>query len=167
MVQIGKITSTHGIKGEVKIYSMSDFNRFFVGEKLFVYIKEEKIELTIKRARPQKNQWIVLFDSYDNINDVLKFKDLDVFSLNIKAEELEADDYHYQHLIDKKVYTDQGDYVGLVRAMIEVPQGHIMEVERPNQKHVMIPFVKAFIGDISEDQITIFPIEGLLWELIL
>jgi 16S rRNA processing protein RimM len=31
MVQIGKITSTHGIKGEVKIYSLSDFNRFFVG----------------------------------------------------------------------------------------------------------------------------------------
>ncbi|MFU8792996.1 MAG: ribosome maturation factor RimM [Acholeplasmataceae bacterium] len=162
MVQIGKITSTHGIKGEVKIYSMSDFNRFFVGGKLYVLLNKEKIELTIKRARPQKNQWIVLFDSYDNINDVLKFKDLDIYSDDVKVDELEDDDYHYQSLIDKKVYTDQNIYVGFVSSMIKVPQGHLMEVEKTNQERIMIPFVKAFIGDISEDKIIIFPIEGLL-----
>lgn len=162
MVQIGKITTTHGIKGEVKIYSMSDFSRFFVGEKLYVLFNKEKIELTIKRARPQKNQWIVLFDTYDNINDVLKFKDLDIYSDDVKFDELESDDYHYQSVIDKKVYTDQDVYVGVVISMIEVPQGHLMEVEKPNQARVMIPFVKAFVGDISEDKIIIFPIEGLL-----
>ena len=44
MYQIGKITNTHGIKGEVKIYNLSDFNRFFVGAKIYVMLQGKKVE---------------------------------------------------------------------------------------------------------------------------
>jgi 16S rRNA processing protein RimM len=134
MVQIGKITSTHGIKGEVKIYSNSDFNRFLIGKKVYINLNKIETELIIKRARQQKNIWIVQFESFDNINDVLSFKGLDIYTKENLNESLEDDQYHYQHLIGKKVYTDKGVFVGLVSSMLEVPQGHIMEVEREGQK---------------------------------
>jgi 16S rRNA processing protein RimM len=84
------------------------------------------------------------------------------FVYQYTCKKLEEDDYHYQDLIGKKVYKDDGVLIGKVTSMIEVPQGHLMEVEKTDQKKVLIPFVQAFIGDINQDRIIIHPIEGLL-----
>lgn len=162
MYQIGKITNTHGIKGEVKIYNLSDFNRFLVGAEIYVMIKGKKVNFTIDRVRPQGKMFIVKFQSYDNINDILVYKGLDVFTDEVVTEELEDDDYHYQSLLDKKVYTNTNQYVGIVTGLIPVPQGHLLEILKENDQKAFVPFVKAFILEVSEDKIIIDPIEGLL-----
>ncbi|MBN2300627.1 MAG: 16S rRNA processing protein RimM [Acholeplasmataceae bacterium] len=162
MYQIGKITNTHGIKGEVKIYNLSDFNRFSVGAKIFVMMKDKRVDFEIERVRFQGNLLIVKLKAYDNINDILVFKGLDVYSDHKPEKELETDDFHYQDLLDKAVYTSDDVLVGYVQSMIPVPQGHLLEVEKLDGKKVLIPFVKAFVGDILEDRIMITPIEGLL-----
>ena len=162
MVQIGKVTSTHGIKGEVKIYSQSDFNRFFAGQQLILKNQTETLHLTIEKARFHKNQWIVLFKGYNNINDVLNMINSLVFIEDIDLESLDEDDYHYQQLIGKDVFTNQGEHVGKIIHMIEVPQGHLMEIERTSGKKTLIPFVKAFVGDIDSEKVIIKPIEGML-----
>lgn len=162
MYQIGKITNSHGIKGEVKIYNLSDFNRFLIGNEIFVMLKGNRINFTIERVRPQGNLLIVKFKSYDNINDILVYKGLDVYAEEIAENELEEDDFHYQSLLHKKVYTNKDEYVGIVFSLIPVPQGHLLEIEKENGKKVMIPFVKAFVSDVLDDKIIITPIEGLL-----
>lgn len=162
MYQIGKITNSHGIKGEVKIYNLSDFNRFLVGAEVYVMIKGNKKTFTIERVRPQGNMLIVKFKSYDNINDILAYKGLDVYTDEKPKDLMDSDDYHYQDLIEKKVYTDQNELVGSVISMIPVPQGHLLEIEKPDGKKVLVPFVKVFVTDVKEDMIIIKPIEGLL-----
>ncbi|MBU1093305.1 MAG: ribosome maturation factor RimM [Firmicutes bacterium] len=162
MYQIGKITNSHGIKGEVKIYNLSDFKRFVVGGPIFVMMKEKRVDFTIERVRPQGNILIVKFKSYDNINDILVYKGLDVYADEIVEEELEEDDFHYQSLLNKDVYTNTNDFVGTVCSLIPVPQGHLLEIEKQNGKKVLVPFVKAFIEDVLDDKIIINPIEGLL-----
>lgn len=162
MIQVGQITSTHGIKGEVKIYSSSDFNRFFVGQTLFINIKDTWTPFEIKTSRMHKNLHIVSFNGYDNINHILHLIKSDVYIKDASNLDLGEDDYHYQSLIGKKVITKDQNIVGTVTSMIEVPQGHLMEIENTEGKRKLIPFVKAFIGEIDEDSITVFPIEGLL-----
>ncbi|PKK99513.1 MAG: 16S rRNA processing protein RimM [Tenericutes bacterium HGW-Tenericutes-2] len=162
MYQIGKITNTHGIKGEVKIYNLSDFNRFFVKAEVYVLIQGKKKFFTIERVRKQANLLIVKFKGYDDINDILAYKGLEVYSDASVTKELEDDDYHYESLLDKDVYTDQNVYVGRVIHLIPVPQGHLLEIERENGKKVMIPFIKVFVSQVLEDRIIITPIEGLL-----
>ena len=162
MYRIGKITNTHGIKGEVKIYSLSDFDRFLVGKELIVVIKDQKHRFKIQTVRSHKTILIVKFESYDNINDILFLKGHDVFSEEDVEDQLDDDDFHYEDIIGKKVVTDLLEAVGIASALIEVPQGHLLEVEKPNGKKALIPFRKEFIGDIDEDKIIIKPIEGLL-----
>ncbi|MDO9630046.1 MAG: ribosome maturation factor RimM [Acholeplasmataceae bacterium] len=162
MYQIGKITNTHGIKGEVKIYNLSDFNRFFVNAEVYVLIQGKKKQFIIERARSQGNLFIVKFKGYDNINDILVYKGLEVYSDAEVTKQLEKDDYHYQSLLEKDVYTDLGVFVGKVTHMIPVPQGHLLEIEKENGKKVMIPFIKIFVSEVLEDRIIITPIEGLL-----
>lgn len=162
MYHIGKITNTHGIRGEVKIYNLSDFNRFFIDQEIYVFINKEKHYLTIERVRPQGNLLIVKFKAYDNINDILYLKGLDVYSDDDVSDQLEEDDYHYETLIDSLVYLDDQTYVGKVISLIEVPQGHLLEIEKTDGKKVLVPFVDEFIRSIEDGKMIIAPIEGLL-----
>jgi len=74
--------------------------------------------------------------------------------------QLADDEFLFADLIGKKVL-DKGRTVGHVTAVIPVPQGHLLEI-KDDEKKVLIPFVKAFIGPITDDSIVIYPIEGML-----
>ncbi len=162
MYLIGNITNSHGIRGEVKIYNYSDFNRFFIGATLFVMIKGVKKTFEIERVRPQGNLFIVKFKGYDNINDILPYKGMDVFSDHDVNDQLEEDDFHYQDLVDKKVFDTEGNQIGMVISIIPVPQGHLLEIQKPDGKKAMVPFVEAFVVSVENDKIIIQTIEGLI-----
>lgn len=162
MYLIGNITNSHGIRGEVKIYNYSDFNRFFIGATLFVMIKGVKKTFEIERVRPQGNLFIVKFKGYDNINDILPYKGMDVFSDHDVNDQLEEDDFHYQDLVDKKVFDTEGNQIGMVVSIIPVPQGHLLEIQKPDGKKAMVPFVEAFVVSVENDKIIIQTIEGLI-----
>ena len=162
MYLIGNIANTHGIKGEVKIYNLSDFNRFLVSAKIYVLIQGQKKFFTIERVRPQGNLFVVKFKGIENINDVLAYKGMDVFSDEDVTKQLEKDDYHYTALLDKDVYTVEGVLVGKVISLIPVPQGHLLEIEETNGKKALVPFVEAFVKEVLSDRIIMLPIEGLL-----
>ena len=68
-VYVGKIVSTHGIKGEIRILSDFDYKEkvFKVGNKLII----ENQDYTIKSYRKHKNYDMVTLNNYNNINDVL------------------------------------------------------------------------------------------------
>ncbi len=158
---VGKITNTHGIIGEVRVTNMSDFERFGPGSSVYVIENGVSQSFVIARARPHKQQLIVKFEGYDNINDVLFLKGKELYASGRREEDLEADDFRYDDLIGKKAVTKDGEEIGIVTALIEVPQGHLLEVMN-GAKKTLIPFVKAFIGDVNDEQVIIHPIEGLL-----
>ncbi len=162
MYLIGNITNSHGIRGEVKIYNYSDFNRFFVGATLIVMIKGVKKTFEIERVRPQGNLFVVKFKGYDNINDILPFKGMDVFSEHDVHDQLDEDDFHYEDLVGKFVYDTEGQKIGQVISVIPVPQGHLLEIEKTDGKKALVPFVEAFVQSVEKDRIVIQTIEGLL-----
>jgi 16S rRNA processing protein RimM len=160
MYQIGKITNTHGIKGEVKIYNLSDFNRFFVGNEVYVVMKGKKTVFLIERVRPQGTVLIVKFKGFEDINQILPYKG--EFLYSDEKPELEDDDYHYDDLLDKDCYDESGNHLGKITSLIPVPQGHLLEIEKLNGKKALIPFVSEFVIDVDDEKVIIRPIEGLL-----
>jgi 16S rRNA processing protein RimM len=159
---IGKITNTHGIRGEVKIYNLSDFDRFLLGSCLYVMFQGKKTELIIETVRKHKNLLIVKFKSYDHINQIEHLKGQDLYTDDDVFDQMETDDFHYNQLIGKPVFTDDKIKVGLVMSVIEVPQGHLLEIEKIDGKKVLVPFIEAFIAEVNDESIIITPIEGLL-----
>lgn len=162
MYEIGIITTTHGIKGELKVKELSDFDRFQKGEQFFIIYNDEKLSLTVESVRSHKQSLIIKFKEYNNINDVLVFKDLIIYSNN--QGELLEDEYYFQDLIDLKVYTDDDNmYLGIVTEVIELPHGHLLEVWNEDKK-ILIPFEEVFIKSVLEDKIIVSLIEGLIWK---
>ena len=161
MYIVGKIVNTHGIKGEVKIINLSDFNRFSIG-KVVLYEENKKYkELIIESVREHKGCLLVTFKGINNINNILFLKGKDIYS-ETKENVVEDDSYYYDELIGKQVYTEKGLLVGKVISLLEVPQGHILEIQTDSKK-ALVPFRKEFVSEVS-DKIVIIPIEGLLWK---
>lgn len=104
-VYLGKITSTHGIKGEVRILSTFDKKELVFKEGFSLYIGSNKEMKVINTYRIHKNYDMVTFKGINDINDVLKYKGLKVY---IKRSDLnlQNNDYLIDDLIGLKVICD-------------------------------------------------------------
>lgn len=157
--EIGRIANTHGLKGEIKVKSDSDFNRFIVGKNIYVLKNDERIEFSIKSVRQSNQGLIVKFDGIDDINNIEHLKGQSLFT--DEAPELGEDEYHFQDLIGLKVFNKDLIEIGVVEDILDVPQGQIIKV-KTESKMVMIPFVSAFVKEVTDEAIYIEEIEGLL-----
>lgn len=160
MYEIGIIATTHGIKGEVRINSLSDFDRFNKGDVVFIVKNDEKITLNIEQSRSHKNQLIVKFKEFNNINEVLDFRGLTVYSL--ERGKLKENEFYHDDLFDLKAYTIDGEYIGVVKDVLRLPHGDLLEIYSDENKKILIPFVDEFIVSIDSEKVIIKPIEGLL-----
>lgn len=161
---VGKIVTTHGIKGEVKVkVETDDDSRFDVNNHLYVGIDDKHIneQIVIDSSRYQKDMILLSFNNIKNINDVQKYVGLSLF---VDIDEVREDgEIYYDDLIDSKVFVN-GEEVGEVIDVMEVPQGEILRIKKKNGKIALVPFVDEFIEnvDIDKKEIIINPIEGLL-----
>ncbi len=159
-IKIGVIVNTFGIKGELKIYPNTDFDRFSSGNSIYVKLNNEYVKEKIEKSRFNKNLYYCLFTGYSNINEVLKYKGCDCYILKEDQEPLNENEYYYGDLLGLKVYNQNGVYKGVVDQIREVPQGEILEV-MTEKGMKMVPFHDAFIKEITKDKIIVEEIEGL------
>ena len=74
LLKVGVITTTHGVRGEVKVFPTTDAERFMELEYVILDTGREKRELTIQNVKFFKNLVILKFEGIDNINDIEKYK---------------------------------------------------------------------------------------------
>ena len=144
-VYIGKIVSTHGIKGELKILSDFDYKDkvFVVGKKLIIDDKEYEI----KSYRVHKNFDMVILDDYTDINEVLFLLKKDVYvskdSLDFNNDEILDED-----LITYKVLTNTGK-IGIIKEIFKASETNKI-IRVLFDKEVLIPY--NFIKKIDKDK---------------
>lgn len=157
-IYVGKIASTHGIKGEIKIISDFDFKDkvFVVGKKIIVDHKEYEI----KSYRHHKNFEMVTLDDYKDINEVLFLMKKKVF---ISDVELNLGDSQVldEDLINYQVLTKDGK-CGIIKEIFQAAPGNkILRVMF--EKEVLIPMASPMIKKISKDkkEVIVELIEGM------
>ena len=151
-LNIGKIVNTHGIKGEVRILSsFSDKSIFKPGNIL--YINNDALEITSYRVH--KNYDMVTFKGINDINEVLKYKGMDVL---IKRDDI--DNFIIEDLIGYDVYTDK--LVGKIDRLIANIKYVILVLDNGS----MIPYIDNFIEKVDNDNKIVYvkEIEGLINE---
>lgn len=157
---IGKITGTFGIKGELKIYSESDFKdfRFRVGAKLILKKARLEKEVTVSSMRYNQKFLLITVDNLNNINDVIDLVGLDIYTT--EEPPLDDDEFYVDDLINLKVFNEKGEYLGIVNDVISIPSNDILEVLNDEQK-LLIPYIDDFIVSIDDEKIVINELEGL------
>ncbi|QQY80755.1 16S rRNA processing protein RimM [Keratinibaculum paraultunense] len=162
--QVGKIINTHGVKGEVKIYPLTDdIYRFNKLKK--VYLGKNKVKLEIENVRYHKGLVIIKFKGIDNINEIISFKDDFIYVDEEDRIKLPEDKYFIYDVIGCVVYNHEGEKIGLISDVIQSASNDVYVVKDYNlDKEYLIPAIKEFIIhiDVDNKNIIIDPIEGMI-----
>ncbi|NLJ78554.1 MAG: 16S rRNA processing protein RimM [Tissierellia bacterium] len=163
-IQVGKIINTHGIKGEVTIYPLTD-DRYRFNDLQIVYLGHDRRRVIVEGARYHKNMVLLKFEEFDNIDDVLPYKGEYLYIDSQDRVILPEDRFFLFDIIGAIVYTVEGKRVGMVSQVIQSTGNDVYVVRNDEMdQEYMIPAVKEFIIsiDIDNRRIVIDPIEGMI-----
>ena len=164
LLQIGTITSTHGIRGEVKVFPMTDDNRRFKKLKeCFIEYKNELMPMTCKSAKFFKNMVILGFEGYDNINDIEKYKQCGLYVDRAHAVQLQKDEFFIADLIGVQVLTEEGKELGTLTEIIPTGANDVYVVTDSHNKELLLPAIKECIKKVDIDNrcITVKLMKGM------
>ena len=163
-IQIGKIITTHGIKGQVKVYPLTyDINRF--SRLKTAYLGDSKVKVKVEEVKYHKNIVILKFEEFNNINEILPYKEYFIYIDEEEKIDLPGDHFFIFDIIDCLVFDTKGEKIGIVTQVIQSASNDVYIVkDNEKNKEYMIPAVREFFVniDIDNKEIVIDPIEGMI-----
>jgi 16S rRNA processing protein RimM len=164
-LRVGVISSTHGVHGEVKVFPTTDDpTRFRDLKQVILDTGKEHKELTITGVKFFKNQVILKFKGYDNINDIEPYKGMDLLIDRADAVPLAENENFIVDLIDMTVITDTGETLGTLVDVMQTGANDVYVVETPQKKEVLLPAIPDCIleVDVEAKKMQVHILEGLL-----
>ena len=150
-IQVGWIQNTHGIKGELKVRSETDFPNihFKKGKKL--YLDDQK-ELLISSSRLQKEMYLLQFVGYQDINLVQDWKGKGLYIDQNDQVHLKKGEYYRHQLIGLSVISENGSLVGTILAVEETLGAQNNLRVKTEKKEVLYPFIPSFIDRVDQEE---------------
>lgn len=169
LLQVGVISSMHGVHGEVKVFpTTSDANRYRTLKEVLLdtgkSMKEsELITLKLKGVKFFKQFVIVKFEGYDNPNDIEKYKGKPIYVTRENAVKLEEDEYFVADLYDIEVFEDNGERLGILVDVIETGSNDVYTIKCEDGSELLLPAIKQCIldVDIENNRMTVHVMDGL------
>lgn len=159
-LEAGKIVTTHGIRGEVKIMPYTDtpellceFDRLFIGK--------DKSELYIERSRTAKNMVIAKIEGVDTVEVAEKYRNKVLF-MHRDDLELDEDTYFIQDLIDMEVQdADSGFVYGKITDVLQNGANDVYVIK--GDREYLVPAIPDVVisTDIDSNIMQIRPLDGL------
>lgn len=150
MLRVGVITTTHGVRGEVKVYpTTDDAERFLELEEIWLDTGKERLPLKIQNVKFFKNMVILKFEGYDDINAVQAWRQKDLLVTREQAVKLQEDEYFIGDLIGLHVEDEEGNALGVLRDVLETGANDVYLVSRPGEKDLMLPAIKECIRKVD------------------
>lgn len=165
MLQVGVITQTHGVRGEVKVFpTTDDVNRFKKLKQVILDTGKETMPLEIRSVKFFKQFVILKFKGIDNINDIEKYKRCSLYVTREHAVALEEDEYFIADMIGMEVCTEDGNIFGTLKDVIETGANDVYVIENAEHGEVLVPAIKECIRsvDIEKGQMMIHLMDGLI-----
>ena len=164
-LQVGIITATHGLKGEVKVYPTTDDpGRFRRLKKVILDNGKVSVDLEIESVKYFKQFVILKFKGLDDIEQVEKYRKASLYVTRDNAVRLKKDEFFIADLIDMKVVIEDGSPLGTLRDVITTGANDVYEVALDEGGTVLIPAIKECILDVDVENavMRVHLLEGLL-----
>lgn len=164
LLKVGVITTTHGIRGEVKIFPTTDAERFLDLHYVMLDTGRDFRRLDIQNVKFFKNLVIMKFKGIDNINDIEMYKQRELWVPREEAQELEEDEYYIGDLIGMEVLLEDGSKFGELKDVMETGANDVYIVETKEGEEVLLPAIKDCIldVDVENNTMTVHLMKGLI-----
>ncbi len=164
MLRVGVISSTHGIRGEVKVYpTTDDIERFDRLKEVMLDTGKALIPLRIAGVKYFRQFVILKFEGYDTIESIEKYKGRDLLVSRENAVPLAEGEFYICDIIGFPVVSTQEEELGVLEDVISTGANDVFVVRTPDGKELLLPYIDECIREISLDKkrITAFLMPGL------
>ena len=164
-LRVGVISSSHGVRGEAKIFpTTDDVQRFKKLKTCILDTGRESKELHIESVKFFKQMVILKFKEITSIDELMPYKGKDLLVTRDQAVKLEENEYFICDLIGLRVVTDEGEDFGVLTDVIQTGANDVYEVKRPDGKEVLLPVIDECILDVDleKQQVTAHIMPGLV-----
>ena len=158
LFSVGQITKPHGVKGEVKVLSLTDSLQRF--KKLNeAYIEGKKIKIT--SVKLQKDRAILKIEGIDSIEEAENYRNKYIEVKREDAIKLPKDSYYVADLLDCFVYDTEGTKIGKVYDVIETGSNDVYWVKGEGKEELLVPAMKTIVEkvDVENNTIIIKPVK--------
>ena len=165
LFRVGVISNTHGIRGEVKVYPTTDnVRRFDDLKEVILDTGKEQLNLHVTSVKYFKNMVILKFKEFDNINDIIPYKGMDLLVTRENAIPLEEGEYYIADIIGSKVITDEDKILGTLTDVLQTVANDVYVVKTKDGKEVLLPSIEECIldRDIENKIVKVHIMKGLL-----
>ncbi len=159
-IEFGKIVNTHGLKGEVKVYSYTDNEKKILKlKKVYIRGREYKVE----SMKLQKQMFLMKLQGIDDIDQTKSIMNEMCFREVEKNESNDDEGYFIKDLVGIEVIDESGNTIGTLKEVFRTGANDVYEVVDKNNKSIYLPAIKKVIKsiDISSRKMTVELMEGL------
>ncbi|GJS27145.1 16S rRNA processing protein RimM [Tanacetum coccineum] len=186
-VEIGYISSVHGLQGEVRVKPNTDFPEMRLSEPGKRWLKQQlrgkeivqEVELEEGRGHHGQKSWIVKFSNVDKIEQAQQLVGSTILVLDEDRPELDEGDFYARDLVGMRVtHKETGEPVGTVVNVFDNGGSDLLQVKLDSSLDVIdkngnlksesplvwVPFVEAIVPHVDMDkrEMLIAPPKGLL-----
>lgn len=164
-LQVGVFASTHGVKGEIKVFpTTDDVNRFDDLKEVILDTGKEKMELTVTGVKYFKKFVILKFKEIDDINQIEKYRGKPLLVTRENAVPLAENEYFIADLLGFAVIDEDGKKLGTLTDVMQTGANDVYVVEMEDKKELLIPVIKQCVLkiDTEAEEIRVHLLEGLL-----
>ena len=158
-IRVGKVTRTHGLKGELKFYP-TEQNSATVQSGQRICLGE--IQLKIESVRGVKSPFILKMDGINSIEAAKSLAGQEVKVAREDFEPLPEGEYYHFEIEGLKAYDDTGKYYGIVEVVIATGSNDVFAV-RGEGKEWLIPMIDSVVQpiDLEKGNLIFHCVEGL------
>lgn len=164
-LRIGVITTTHGIRGEVKVFpTTDDVKRFKKCKDVILHTKKEDLHLTVESCKFFKNIVILKFKEFNNINEVERFRQCDLLVTRENAVPLKKGEYFICDIIGASVKEENGNEVGELTEVLQTGANDVYVVKLPDGKETLFPVIPDCVKkiDVENKEVIVNIMDGLM-----
>ncbi len=150
--QVGTIFNSHGIKGEVKVASLTSYPEIFHDVKRVILIEgEERVAYPLAKARAAKDHWLFKLDGIESLDQAKMLKNSAIFVEECELKPLAEDEFRISDLLRAEVYSTEDEYLGIITDYFENGEHGICEV-RDRDGSFLFPTTKEVLKEVGSEK---------------
>jgi 16S rRNA processing protein RimM len=167
LLQVGILSSTHGVRGEMKVFpTTDDVSRFKKNKEYILETPKGNLDVKVSGVKFFKQFVILKFEGFDTLDDILPYKGCRLLVNREHAVKCEKDEYFIADLIGMSVEDDKGSHIGTMTDVLQTGANDVYVVEDDKGKEYLFPAIKECIVqvDMQQQKIIIHVMPGLMEE---
>jgi len=165
MLRVGVITTTHGVKGEVKVFPTTDDpKRFRKLKTVYLDMGKELLPVTVEGVKFFKQMVIVKFEEFKDCDQANLYRNKEILIDRADAVPLKKDEFFICDLVGLTVVSEEGETIGELVDVLKTGANDCFEVKKPDNTTFYIPYIEDCVKEISleEKKVLIHVMPGLL-----